>query len=233
MAKFLEGMRALARKDVVQNAARYLEVDIKAAGISTGPAATPMKPARKAERAPAPSRPAPSRPAAPARSAPSRKAPTPKRAAPPKKAAAPPKKAVAPRTTGGAARPAAAPRTTRGAARPAAVPRTTRGAARPAAAPARARGASALAAPAVGAAGKGTEQTRPVSPENPPSGIPGDEIAEALLAHVEIEPGQGIDDLALAMGTPAAELQEPIKKLLEENKITEELSQGQTSYYPT
>ncbi|WP_437493001.1 hypothetical protein WME75_19465 [Sorangium sp. So ce1014] len=203
VAKFLEGMRALARKDVVQNAARYLEVDIKAAGISTGPAATPMKPSRKAERAPAPSRPAPSRPApsrpaAPARSAPSRKAPTPKRAAPRKKA-------VAPRTTGGAARPAAAP------------------------ARARAASAGALAAPA----GKGAEQSRPVSPENPPSGIPGDEIAEALLAHVEIEPGQGIDDLALAMGTPAAELKEPIKKLLAENKITEELSQGQTSYYPT
>ncbi|WP_437603540.1 hypothetical protein WMF28_18275 [Sorangium sp. So ce590] len=229
MAKFLEGMRALARKDVVQNAARYLEVDIKAAGISTGPAATPMTPARKAERAPAPSRPAPSRPvpsrpAAPARSAPSRKAPTPKRAAPHKKAAAP-------RTTGGAARPAAALRTTGGAARPAAAPRTTGGAARPAAAPARARAASAGALAA--AAGRGAEQARPVSPENPPSGIPGDEIAEALLAHVEIEPGQGIDDLALAMGTPAAELQEPIKRLLEENKITEELSQGQTSYYPT
>ncbi len=34
------------------------------------------------------------------------------------------------------------------------------------------------------------------------------------------------------MGTPAAELQEPLKKLLAENKITEELHQGQTSYYP-
>ena len=73
----------------------------------------------------------------------------------------------------------------------------------------------------------------PTSPENAPSGIPENEIAEALLAHVEIEPGQGIDDLALAMGTPAADLQEPIKKLLEENKITEELRQGQASYYPT
>ncbi|WP_437339049.1 hypothetical protein [Sorangium sp. So ce394] len=196
VAAFLEGMRALARKDVLQNAARYLEVDIKAAGIS-GPVATPMKPAPKAERAPAPRR-----PAAPARSAPSRKAPAPKRAAPRKKAA---------------------------------TPRATAGAARPAAAPARARRASATpaqAAPAVGAGAKDAEQTRPASPENAPSGIPGDEIAEALLAHVEIEPGQGIDDLALAMGTPAAELQEPIKKLLEENKITEELNQGQTSYYP-
>ncbi|AUX32589.1 MULTISPECIES: hypothetical protein [Sorangium] len=196
VAAFLEGMKALARKDVLQNAARYLEVDIKAAGIS-GPVATPMKPARKAERAPAPSR-----PAAPARSAPPRKAPAPKRAAPRKKAAA---------------------------------PRATAGAARPAAAPAKARRASAApaqAAPAVGAGAKEAEQARPTSPENAPSGIPGDEIAEALLAHVEIEPGQGIDDLALAMGTPAAELQEPIKKLLEENKITEELNQGQTSYYP-
>ncbi|WP_148313792.1 hypothetical protein [Sorangium cellulosum] len=156
-----------------------------------------MKPAPKAERAPAPRR-----PAAPARSAPSRKAPAPKRAAPRKKAA---------------------------------TPRATAGAARPAAAPAKARRASAAptqAAPAVGAGAKDAEQTRPASPENAPSGIPGDEIAEALLAHVEIEPGQGIDDLALAMGTPAAELQEPIKKLLEENKITEELNQGQTSYYP-
>ncbi|WP_437563856.1 hypothetical protein [Sorangium sp. So ce542] len=199
VAAFLEGMRALARKDVLQNAARYLEVDIKAAGIS-GPVATPMKPAPKAERAPAPRRPA--APAAPPRSAPSRKAPAPKRAAPRKKAA---------------------------------TPRATAGAARPAAAPAKARRASAApaqAAPAVGAGAKDAEQTRPANPENAPSGIPGDEIAEALLAHVEIEPGQGIDDLALAMGTPAAELQEPIKKLLEENKITEELNQGQTSYYP-
>ncbi|XXX82072.1 hypothetical protein WMF30_25250 [Sorangium sp. So ce134] len=146
--------------------------------------------------------PAPRRPAAPVRSAPSRKAPAPKRAAPRKKAAA---------------------------------PRATAGAARPAATPAKGRPASAApapAAPAVGAAGKEAEQARPGSPENAPSGIPGDEIAEALLAHVEIEPGQGIDDLALAMGTPAADLQEPIKKLLEENKITEELNQGQTSYYP-
>ncbi|WP_437948184.1 hypothetical protein WME98_47205 [Sorangium sp. So ce296] len=201
VAAFLEGMRALARKDVLQNAARYLEVDIKAAGIS-GPVATPMKPAPKAERAPAPRR-----PAAPVRSAPSRKAP-----APAPKRAAPRKKAATPRATAGAARSAAAP-----------------------AKAAKARGASAASAPtapAVGAGAKDAEQTRPASPENAPSGIPGDEIAEALLAHVEIEPGQGIDDLALAMGTPAAELQEPIKKLLEENKITEELNQGQTSYYP-
>ncbi|WP_437516960.1 hypothetical protein [Sorangium sp. So ce1099] len=214
MAKFLEGMRALVRKDVFQNAARYLEVDIKAAGISTGPAAIPTKPGRKAERAPTPA-PTKSRTAASARSAPSRKAPSrpapsrpaPSRAAPSRPA--PRKKTAAPRAAGGAARPAVAP------------------------AKARAASAGKAQAPAVGAGDKGTQPTSPTSPENAPSGIPENEIAEALLAHVEIEPGQGIDDLALAMGTPAADLQEPIKKLLEENKITEELRQGQTSYYPT
>ncbi|XYI03273.1 hypothetical protein ACMHYB_27330 [Sorangium sp. So ce1128] len=209
MAKFLEGMRALVRKDVFQNAARYLEVDIKAAGISTGPAATPTKPGRKAERAPTPA-PTKSRPAASARSAPSRKAPSrpaPSRPAPSRPA--PRKKAAAPRAAGGAARPAVAP------------------------AKARATSAGKPQAPAVGAGDKGAQPAGPASPEHAPSGIPENEIAEALLAHVEIEPGQGIDDLALAMGTPAADLQEPIKKLLEENKITEELRQGQTSYYPT
>jgi hypothetical protein len=60
-----------------------------------------------------------------------------------------------------------------------------------------------------------------------------EETAATLLAHVEIEPGQGLDDLALAMGTPAADLEEPIKRLLAENKITEELRQGQAAYYPT
>ncbi|WP_437538447.1 hypothetical protein WME79_21035 [Sorangium sp. So ce726] len=194
MAEFLEGMRAVVRKEVLRTAARYLQVDISAAGISTGPAATPAKPVRKGERAPAPSR-----PAAPPRSAPSPK--TPARAAPRKKAAAP-------RTTGGGARPAVAPPKSRAARTP---------------------------APAVAAPVKAAEQAAPASPVNPaslPSGSSGDEIAEALLAHVEIEPGQGIDDLALAMGTPAAELQEPLKKLLAENKITEELRQGQASYYP-
>ncbi|WP_437593978.1 hypothetical protein [Sorangium sp. So ce1000] len=201
MAKFLEGMRALVRKDVLRAAARYLQVDISAAGISTGPAATPTKPVRKGERAPVPSR-----PAASARSAPSQKAPT---------RAAPRKKAAAPRTTGGAARPAVAP------------------------AKARAGRASAPAGAAPGKAAEQAVAASPASPPNaaslpsPPAGSSGDEIAEALLAHVEIEPGQGIDDLALAMGTPAAELQEPLKKLLEENKITEELRQGQASYYPT
>ncbi|WP_437840947.1 hypothetical protein [Sorangium sp. So ce1153] len=214
MAKFLEGMRALVRKDVFRNAAQYLEVDIKAAGISTGPAATPMKPGRKAERAPTPA-PTKSRKAASARSAPSRKAPSrpaPSRPAPSRPAPsrpAPRKKTAAPRAAGGAARPAVAP------------------------AKARAKSAGKAQAPAVGAGDKGTQPANPTSPENAPSGIPENEIAEALLAHVEIEPGQGIDDLALAMGTPAADLQEPIKKLLEENKITEELRQGQASYYPT
>ncbi|WP_159397178.1 hypothetical protein [Sorangium cellulosum] len=70
-------------------------------------------------------------------------------------------------------------------------------------------------------------------PEGQPAVAYGNEIADALLAHVEIEPGQGIEELALAMGTPATELQEPIKQLLAENKITEEQDQGQTSYYPT
>ncbi|WP_437291566.1 hypothetical protein [Sorangium sp. So ce406] len=199
-------MRALARKAVIQNAAQYLEVDIKAAGISTGPAATPPKPSRKAERAPAPA-PAKARPAAPARSAPSRKAPARAAAAPSRKKAAPARKVKS------AARPAVAPVKGR-----------------------RAAGAASTRAPAVPAGEKGAEHAGPVnptSPENAPSGIPENEIAEALLAHVEIEPGQGIDDLALAMGTPAADLQEPIKKLLEENKITEELRQGQASYYPT
>ncbi|WP_438044226.1 hypothetical protein [Sorangium sp. So ce128] len=194
MAKFLEGMRALVRKDVLRTAARYLQVDISAAGISTGPAATPAKPIRKGERAPAPSR-----PAAPPRSAPSPKTPT---------RAAPRKKAAAPRTSGGGARPAVAAPKSRAARTP---------------------------APAVAAPVKIAEQAAPASPVNPASlssGSSGDEIAEALLAHVEIEPGQGIDDLALAMGTPAAELQEPLKKLLAENKITEELRQGQASYYP-
>ncbi|MDC0681977.1 hypothetical protein [Sorangium atrum] len=191
MAEFLEGMRALVRKDVLRAAAQYLQVDISAAGISTGPAATPAKPVRKAERAPAPSR-----PAAPPRSAPSPKTPT---------RAAPRKKAAAPRTTGGGARPAVAPPKARAARTP---------------------------APAAVAPLKAAEQAAPASPVSLPSGSSGDEIAEALLAHVEIEPGQGIDDLALAMGTPAAELQEPLKKLLAENKITEELRQGQTSYYP-
>lgn len=193
VAEFLEGMRALVRKDVLRTAARYLQVDISAAGISTGPAATPAKPVRKGERAPAPSR-----PAAPARSAPSPKTPT---------RAAPRKKAAAPRTTGGGARPAIAPPKKRAARAPA-----------PAVAPV-----------------KAAEQAAPASPVNPASlqsGSSGDEISEALLAHVEIEPGQGIDDLALAMGTPAAELQEPLKKLLAEKKITEELHQGQASYYP-
>ncbi|KYF71409.1 hypothetical protein BE15_47060 [Sorangium cellulosum] len=204
VAAFLEGMRALARKAVIQNAAQYLEVDIKAAGISTGPAATPPKPGRKAERAPAPAK---VRPAAPARSAPSRKAPARAAAAPSRKKAAPARKAKS------AARPAVAPAKGR-----------------------RAAGAASPRTPAVSAGEKRAEQAGPVnatSPENAPSGIPENEIAEALLAHVEIEPGQGIDDLALAMGTPAADLQEPIKKLLEENKITEELRQGQASYYPT
>lgn len=191
VAEFLEGMRALVRKDVLRAAAQYLQVDISVAGISTGPAATPAKPVRKAERAPAPSR-----PAAPPRSAPSPKTPT---------RAAPRKKAAAPRATGGGARPAAAPPKARAARTP---------------------------APAVAAPVKAAEQAAPASPVSLPSGSSGDEIAEALLAHVEIEPGQGIDDLALAMGTPAAELQEPLKKLLAENKITEELRQGQTSYYP-
>ncbi|WP_437803339.1 hypothetical protein [Sorangium sp. So ce693] len=191
MAEFLEGMRALVREDVLRAAAQYLQVDISAAGISTGPAATPAKPVRKAERAPAPSR-----PAAPPRSAPSPKTPT---------RAAPRKKAAAPRTTGGGARPAVAPPKARAARTP---------------------------APAAVAPVKAAEQAAPASPVSLPSGSSGDEIAEALLAHVEIEPGQGIDDLALAMGTPAAELQEPLKKLLAENKITEELRQGQTSYYP-
>jgi hypothetical protein len=191
VAEFLEGMRALVRKDVLRAAAQYLQVDISAAGISTGPAATPAKPVRKAERAPAPSR-----PAAPPRSAPSPKTPT---------RAAARKKAAAPRTTGGGARPAAAPPKARAARTP---------------------------APAVVAPVKAAEQAAPASPVSLPSGSSGDEIAEALLAHVEIEPGQGIDDLALAMGTPAAELQEPLKKLLAENKITEELRQGQASYYP-
>ncbi|WP_437737948.1 hypothetical protein [Sorangium sp. So ce1335] len=211
MAEFLEGMRALARKAVIQDAARYLEVDIKAAGSSAGPAATPTKPGRKAVRAPAP---APTRPAAPARSAPSRKAPA--------RAAASRKKAAPPRKAGSAARPAVAPAKGR------------RGAGSGAAG---SGGAASAQAPAVTAGEKGAEQAAgtvtPVNPENAPAGIPGDEIAEALLAHVEIEPGQGIEDLALAMGTPAADLQEPIKKLLEENKITEELRQGQASYYPT
>ncbi|WP_437627471.1 hypothetical protein [Sorangium sp. So ce1151] len=209
MAKFLEGMRALVRKDVFQNAAQYLEVDIKAAGISTGPAATPMKPGRKAERAPTPA-PTKSRTAASARSAPSRKAPSrpaPSRPAPSRQI--PRKKAVAPRAAGGAARSAVAP---------------VKG---------RAKSAGKAQAPAVAAGDKATQPVSSASPENAPSGIPENEIAEALLAHVEIEPGQGIDDLALAMGTPAADLQEPIKKLLEENKITEELRQGQASYYPT
>ncbi|WP_437786151.1 hypothetical protein [Sorangium sp. So ce1097] len=211
MAEFLEGMRALARKAVVQGAARYLEVDIKAAGISTGPAATPAKPGRKAAPAPAPVK---SRPAAPARSAPSRKAPA--RAAASRKKAAPPQKA------GKAARPAVAP--------------AKKGRRAAGAGAARHGGAASAQAPAIPAGEKVAEQAGPVTPVNPenaPSGIPGDEIAEALLAHVEIEPGQGIEDLALAMGTPAADLQEPIKKLLDENKITEELRQGQASYYPT
>jgi hypothetical protein len=200
VAKFLEGMRAVVRKDVLRTAARYLEVDISAAGISTAPASTLAKPVRKAERAPAPSR-----PAAPVRSAPSQKAP--KRVAPRKKAPAP---AAASRTTGSASRAAVAPTKTK--ARAGRTP-----------------------APAVAAPGKAAEQAVPASPASlasPSSGSSADEIAEALLAHVEIEPGQGIDDLALAMGTPAAELQEPLKKLLEENKITEELRQGQASYYP-
>ncbi|WP_438020803.1 hypothetical protein WMF18_17755 [Sorangium sp. So ce315] len=205
-------MRALARKAVVQGAARYLEVDIKAAGISTGPAATtPAKPGRKAAPAPAPVK---SRPAAPARSAPSRKAPA-RAAASSRKKAAPPQKA------GKAARPAVAPAKGRRAA---------------GAGAARRGGAASAQAPAIPAREKVAEQAGPVTPVNPenaPSGIPGDEIAEALLAHVEIEPGQGIEDLALAMGTPAADLQEPIKKLLDENKITEEMRQGQASYYPT
>ncbi|WP_437987143.1 hypothetical protein [Sorangium sp. So ce117] len=194
MAEFLEGLRALVRKDVLRTAGRYLQVDISAAGISTGPAATPAKPVRKGERAPAPSR-----PAAPPRKAPSAKTPT---------RAAPRKKAAASRTSGGGARPAVAAPKSRAARTP---------------------------APAVTAPVKAAEQAAPVNPANPASlssGSSGDEIAEALLAHVEIEPGQGIDDLALAMGTPAAELQEPLKKLLAENKITEELRQGQASYYP-
>ncbi|WP_437641176.1 hypothetical protein [Sorangium sp. So ce854] len=205
-------MRALARKAVIQGAARYLEVDIKAGGISTGPAATPAKPGRKAAPAPAPA-PVKSRPAAPARSAPSRKAPA--------RAAASRKKAAPPRKAGKAARPAVAPAKGRRAAGSGA---------------AGSGGAGSAQAPAVPAGEKVAEQAGPVTPVNPenaPSGIPGDEIAEALLAHVEIEPGQGIEDLALAMGTPAADLQEPIKKLLDENKITEELRQGQASYYPT
>jgi hypothetical protein len=197
VAEFLEGLRALVRKDVLRTAGRYLQVDISAAGISTGPAATPAKPVRKGERAPAPSR-----PAAPPRSAPSPKKPT---------RAAPRKKAAAPRASGGGARAAVAAPKSRAARTP---------------------------APAVTAPAKAAEQAAPPSPVNPASpaslssGSSGDEIAEALLAHVEIEPGQGIDDLALAMGTPAAELQEPLKKLLAENKITEELRQGQASYYP-
>jgi hypothetical protein len=198
VAKFLEGMRAVVRKDVLRTAARYLEVDISAAGVSTAPAATLAKPVRKAERAPAPSR-----PAASVRSAPAQKAP--KRGAPRKKAAAP---AAASRTTGSASRAAVAPTKAR---------------------------AGRTRAPAVAAPGKAAEQAVPASPASlasPSSGSSADEIAEALLAHVEIEPGQGIDDLALAMGTPAAELQQPLKKLLEENKITEELRQGQASYYP-
>ena len=59
-----------------------------------------------------------------------------------------------------------------------------------------------------------------------------DETASTLLAHVAIEPGQGVEELALALGATVAELEEPIKKLLAENKITEAWRQGQVAYYP-
>jgi hypothetical protein len=57
--------------------------------------------------------------------------------------------------------------------------------------------------------------------------------ASALLAHIKIEPGQGLKELALAMGTPAAELAAPIRRLLSEHKIRERGEGGKATYYPS
>ncbi|MGK4004786.1 hypothetical protein WMF31_19300 [Sorangium sp. So ce1036] len=221
VAEFLEGMRALVRKDILQSVARHLEVDIRAAGISIEPALTPIKPARKVGGALAPSR-----VAAPARKKPAPRRPAPSKPAPSKPAPSKParaasgKKAVAPRAAVTARPRAATPA-------PRASDAGTAGAA----------GADAAGArPAESAAGeKAAEQAIVAGTEAPQVAAsgPGDEIAEALLAHVEIEPGQGLEELALAMGTPAADLEGPIKRLVEENKITEEMRQGQAAYYPT
>jgi hypothetical protein len=40
---FVEGMRALARKAVLQSVAHHLEVDVRAAGASVEPASTPSQ----------------------------------------------------------------------------------------------------------------------------------------------------------------------------------------------
>ncbi len=71
-----------------------------------------------------------------------------------------------------------------------------------------------------------------MAPPAPPEPA-ADQTAAALLSHVTIEPGQGLEELALAMGTAAAELKAPIKKLVEEQKISERQEQGRAAYYPS
>lgn len=203
VAKFVEGMRALARKDVLQIVARHLEVDIRAAGISIESLAARIEPAHKAPaRKPTRAKPA-ERKATTAR-APER---GPQRAKARKKpAASRPSRPAAPRPAPVAPQP------------PASAPEELGSA--PAAA------AEAGSAPAV----EPPAQAEPTSGANEAAV---EETAATLLAHIEIEPGQGLEELALAMGTPAAELEEPIKKLLDENKIAEKMRQGQAEYYPS
>ncbi|AUX22974.1 uncharacterized protein SOCEGT47_034900 [Sorangium cellulosum] len=304
VAEFLEGMRALVRKDILQSVAGHLEVDIRAAGISIEPALTPIKPARKvggalapsrvaapsrkkaAPSRPAPSKPAPSRPALskpalskpatskpatsrpalsrPAPSKPATSRPAPSKPAPSRPALSKPalsKPATSKPATSRPAlsrpapskpatsRPAPSKPTRAASGKKALAPRAAV-AARPRAATPGPRASDAGTAGTAGAAGAGAAGARPAesaagekaaeqailagteAPQGAAPG-PGDEISEALLAHVEIEPGQGLEELALAMGTPAADLEGPIKKLVEENKITEEMRQGQAAYYPT
>lgn len=77
---------------------------------------------------------------------------------------------------------------------------------------------------------RGTERVGRARAEAPANAD--EQTASALLAHVTIEPGQGLEELALAMGTPAQALEAPLRKLVAGRKIAQRRAQGKAAYYP-
>jgi hypothetical protein len=205
--EFVEGMRALVRKAVLHTIARHLQVDvdIDAAGIAVEPSATPIQPGPKRQQA--------------------RQVQAPKNQAP------------------GGARSASRVGVSVGAVRKKA-PGIRRAAPKPstpatASSPSKRKAHPTAAASALSGvqkmSGGGASAVEPSASvaKAEPTEVSVEETAATLLAHIEIEPGQGLEELALAMDTPAADLAEPLKKLLAEGKIIQTPGQGQASYHPT
>jgi hypothetical protein len=90
-------------------------------------------------------------------------------------------------------------------------------------APGRPRGRPAKAAPAAAAKRRAGEKRSPVLLA---------QVTEQVNNHVKSNPGQGVEQIAKALGTSTKELTLPIRKLLSDKKITSKGQKRATRYFP-